>query len=103
MRIPKWIASALTTGSAPGRPRQTGQVCVFGGSPKEVSQPQNIFVRVASWMWISRPITGSSSDTCGAPVEAERPLQGVRRVEQLVLAEGRPGQLQPHRQPLREA
>ena len=56
---PKWIARALTTGSEPGRPRQTGQVCVFGGSPKLSSQPQNIFVAVASWTWISSPMTGS--------------------------------------------
>ena len=56
---PKWIARALTTGSAPGRPRQTGQVCVFGGSPNDSSQPQNIFVAVASWTWISSPMTGS--------------------------------------------
>ena len=56
---PKWIASALATGSAPGRPRQTGQVRVFGGSPKLSSQPQNIFVWVASWTWISSPMTGS--------------------------------------------
>ena len=40
-------------------PRQTGQVRVFGGSPNDSSQPQNIFVRVASWTWISRPMTGS--------------------------------------------
>ena len=51
-------ARALSTGSAPGRPRQTGQVCVLGGSPKDSWQPQNIFVRVASWTWISRPMTG---------------------------------------------
>ena len=56
---PKWIAWALATGSAPGSPRQTGQVRVLGGSPKDSSQPQNIFVRVLSWTWISRPMTGS--------------------------------------------
>ena len=52
-------ASALATGSAPGKPRHTGQVRVFGGSPNESSQPQNIFVRVRNWTWISRPMTGS--------------------------------------------
>ena len=56
---PKWIARALATGRAPGSPKQTAQVRVLGGSPKESSQPQNIFVRVASWIWISRPMTGS--------------------------------------------
>ena len=56
---PKWIARSLGSGSVPGRPRQTGQVSVFGGSPKDSAQPQNIFVFVASWTWISRPMTGS--------------------------------------------
>ena len=37
------IAFALATGNAPGRPRQTGQVCVFGSAPNSVEQPQNIF------------------------------------------------------------
>jgi hypothetical protein len=32
---------------------------VFGGSPKLSSQPQNIFVRVESWTWISSPMTAS--------------------------------------------
>ena len=58
---PKWIACALARGSVPGRPRQTGQVRVLGGSPKDSAQPQNIFVFVASWTWISRPMTGSNS------------------------------------------
>ena len=57
--IPKCTAWALVTGSVPGRPRQTGQVRVLGSSPKLSSQPQNIFVRVLSWTWISRPMTGS--------------------------------------------
>src|SRR5690606_10285015 len=50
---------ALTTGSAPGRPRQTGQVWVFGSAPRAVAQPQNILVRVPSSTWTSRPMTGS--------------------------------------------
>ena len=53
------MASALATGSEPGSPRQTSQVRVLGGSPNDSSQPQNIFVRVLSWTWISRPMTGS--------------------------------------------
>ncbi len=56
---PKCTASALVTGSVPGWPRQIGQVCVFGSSPNDSAQPQNIFVRVLSWQWISRPMTGS--------------------------------------------
>ncbi len=45
----------------PGRPRQTGQVWMFGASPNDSSQPQNIFVRVFSWTWIWSPMTGSYS------------------------------------------
>ena len=56
---PKWTARALSTGSAPGSPRQTGQVRVLGSSPKDSAQEQNIFVCVESWTWISSPITGS--------------------------------------------
>ena len=55
----KSTARALTTGSAPGSPRHTGQVWMLGGSPNDSSQPQNIFVRVLSWTWISSPMTGS--------------------------------------------
>src|SRR5262245_57261808 len=51
------------TGSAPGCARQTGQVRVFGVAPQPASQRQNIFVRVFSWTWTSRPITGSQSAT----------------------------------------
>ena len=36
-------------GSAPGKPRQTSQVSVFGAAPNHVAaQPQNIFERVSS-------------------------------------------------------
>src|SRR5215213_4944693 len=48
------------TGSAPGRPRQTGQTWVFGAAPSyAVEQPQNIFDAVLSWAWTSIPMTGS--------------------------------------------
>ena len=53
------IAFSLATGSAPGRPRQTGQIWVFGSAPNSVEQPQNIFEAVPSSTWVSRPITGS--------------------------------------------
>src|SRR5919109_4387020 len=53
--------SSFGTGSAPGCARQTGHVCVFGSPPKPLSQRQNIFVRVFSCTWISRPMTGSHS------------------------------------------
>src|ERR1035441_9269917 len=52
-------AAPLSTGSAPGRPRQTGQTLLFGCAPKLVGQPQKIFVAVASWTCTSRPMTGS--------------------------------------------
>ena len=34
---------------------------MFGPPPNPFSQRQNIFVRVFSWTWISRPMTGSHS------------------------------------------
>jgi hypothetical protein len=42
------IAVAFTTGSAPGRAKQTGQVWVFGSAPNVVLQEQNIFDSVFS-------------------------------------------------------
>src|ERR687885_11289 len=57
------IARSFGTGSAPGCARHTGHVRVFGSPPKPASQRQNIFVRVFSWTWISRPMTGSHSGT----------------------------------------
>src|SRR5262245_27455346 len=101
------MASALVTGSAPGRPRQTGQVCVLGGAPNSSGQPQNIFVLVWSWTWISRPMTVSNSVVSLivlAPrrraVEAERLLQRVGGAQDAVLAERRAGDLEADRQPL---
>jgi hypothetical protein len=38
----------LRTGKAPGSPRQTGQVWLFGDWPNCVEHPQNIFVFVVS-------------------------------------------------------
>jgi hypothetical protein len=35
------------------------QAWVFGSAPKAVLAPENIFERVASWVWTSRPITVS--------------------------------------------
>ena len=59
IRIVDSIACSFATGSAPGRPRQTGQVCVFGSAPNTVEQPQNIFDAVPSSTCVSSPITGS--------------------------------------------
>src|SRR5690349_12357440 len=104
------MASALVTGSAPGSPRQTGQVCVLGGAPNSSGQPQNILVLVWSWTWISRPMTVSNSvDSViavivlgppGRAVEADRPLQRVGGAQDAVLAERGPGDLEADRQPV---
>ena len=61
MRTVDSTACALTTGSAPGRPRQTGQTCVFGSPPNVVEQPQNILLAVPSSTCVSSPMTGSNS------------------------------------------
>src|SRR5213592_2089281 len=63
-------ARLLSTGRVPGRPRQTGQTSVFGGSPKRVEQPQKIFVRVRSWTWTSKPMTGSYFASTSGAMEA---------------------------------
>jgi hypothetical protein len=60
MRIVDSIAWAFTDRQAPGRPRHTGQTCVFGSAPNVVSHPQNIFEAVPSSTWVSRPMTGSN-------------------------------------------
>src|SRR4051812_29627753 len=60
-RIARSTAARFNTGSAPGRPRHTGQTCEFGGAPNAVLQPQKILDAVSSCAWISRPTTGSKS------------------------------------------
>jgi hypothetical protein len=47
-RIASSTAARLRTGSAPGRPRQTGQMCVFGSPPNAALQPQKIFEAVSN-------------------------------------------------------
>src|SRR5918993_352572 len=59
MRIADSTALTLTTGKAPGRPRQTGQTWVLGSAPNPVGQPQNIFVAVLSSTCTSSPRAGS--------------------------------------------
>ena len=61
MRTPNSMARRLMTGRMPGIPWQTGHVWWFGGAPKAVAQPQNIFERVRSCAWTSRPITVSQT------------------------------------------
>src|SRR3712207_2639335 len=103
MSRPNSIARALITGSAPGRPRHTGQQRVFGGSPKPSAHEQNIFVRVSSWTWISSPMTGSYSGTGAAPIEADGLLERVGGVEDPVLAERAADDLEADGQALGEA
>jgi hypothetical protein len=44
------IAALLMTGRAPGSPRQTGQVCVFGGALEySAEQEQYILLLVKTW------------------------------------------------------
>src|SRR4051812_12143019 len=62
-------ARPFRTGRAPGNARHTGHVWVFGSAPHSFAHRQNIFVRVLSCTWISRPMTGSHSDNDGPPLE----------------------------------
>jgi hypothetical protein len=48
-------ARRFGTGSAPGKPQQTGQTRVFGSPPNATGQRQNILELVASSAWISIP------------------------------------------------
>ena len=49
----------FTTGSAPGRPKETGSTLELGAAPKSVEEVENILVSVANSTWTSMPITGS--------------------------------------------
>jgi hypothetical protein len=70
-RQPEQVASstacALTTGSAPGWPVQTGQTLVLGSPPKSVEQPHHILVRVVSSTWTSSPTTAPSPRAAPSP------------------------------------
>ena len=61
IRIADSRPAPLSTGSAPGRPRHTGQTWVFGSAPNPVGQPQNILVAVFSSTCTSSPSTGSKA------------------------------------------
>ncbi len=77
-RIASVTAWRLRTGSAPGRPRHTGQTLVLGASPKRLRHPQKILVAVRSWTCTSRPMTGSYRDStpsrAGVAVAMDRRL-----------------------------
>src|ERR1700685_822774 len=51
-------ACLLSTGSAPGRPRQVGQTWVLGSPPYSLRQPQKALGCGRSWTWTSSPMTG---------------------------------------------
>src|SRR5690242_14290327 len=88
----------FSTGSAPGIPRQTGQVWELGEAPNLVEQPQKILVLVRSWTWTSRPMTawyfiyllryqGMNLDPRLQLVPPGRLLKGVGCPEDAFLAE----------------
>src|SRR6266702_4916924 len=58
-KVANSTALRFSTGRAPGNPRHTGQILVFGSSPNFGEQLQKAFVSVSSCKWTSRPITGS--------------------------------------------
>src|SRR5699024_11713565 len=57
-RIALSTAFALTTGSEPGKARQTGHTWLLGSAPNLVEQEQNIFDAVPSSMWRSEERRG---------------------------------------------
>ena len=73
-------ARRLMTGSEPGRPRQTGQMLVFGASPKALRHPQNSLVAVDSSQWTSRPTTVSYSVTASPVPRHVRAAQPASRL-----------------------
>jgi len=57
--IAQATASRFITGSVPGRARSTALACVLGSAPKAVGARLKIFDCVASWAWVSKPMTTS--------------------------------------------
>src|ERR1700690_4051647 len=72
-RVANSTAFALSTGRAPGRPRQTGQIFVFGSAPNLLAQPQNALEAVSNCTCTSSPITGSYF----AKTSGERAAAGI--------------------------
>src|SRR5262245_27574419 len=109
-RIARSTAPRFATGSVPGSAMSTAEACVFGAAPKAVGAPENIFERVESCAWVSRPMTISqstglplsASERGGrAPMPVGRALILVRYVEHPRFAEIAADQLQPNRLPVR--
>src|SRR3984957_14850450 len=70
------MARSFTTGSEPGRPRQTGQGWGFGAAPNVVRQPQNILVSVPRSTCVSIPKTGSYFCSASSYVTVVSSLNG---------------------------
>ena len=73
MAMASSTARWLSTGSDPGRPRQTGQTLVLGSSPNMLGHPQNSLVAVLSSQWTSSPMTISHPGFMTGPSAADRP------------------------------
>src|SRR5271156_1314887 len=87
-------ARLFRTGSAPGRPRQTGQILVLGAAPNFAEQPQKALVRVSSCTWTSSPMTGSYLVRISGEMLAATAITGLIlavRGSQLASAMGRLG------------
>ena len=65
------------TGSVPGRPSETGSVCVFGGRPNSVPHAENILLSVRSWTWTSRPMTIARNPSTAASESRHRRARPV--------------------------
>src|SRR5439155_15279756 len=76
--MPNSTARRLITGRTPGIPWQTGYVWLLGTAPNVVAQPQNIFERVRSWAWTSRPMTVSIVAGAASPAFTVGGLPEVR-------------------------
>ncbi len=58
-RMAQATASRFITGKVPGKAMSTAQAWVLGSAPKAVAARLKILLFVASWAWVSKPITTS--------------------------------------------
>src|SRR3569833_1607441 len=89
-------ASRFSTGSTPGRPRSTAQAWVMGGAPYAVAAPEKILLLVASWAWISSPMTVTHSIRASSIV-ASAGRREKKNAKQNNKSESRKALLWPHR------
>src|SRR6202011_1772206 len=88
-------AFLFNTGSAPGSPRHTGQMLVFGGAPKRVEHEQKIFDAVRSCTWTSRPMTGSYLELAAMEVSGVVAIKSDYKSRQGRNRAGRAGRISP--------